>query len=262
MFNPDFELENVFNFQDRTIIVTGGARGIGAATCHLLARLGARIAFTYYRAEKEAEQLAETLNTMTRVYYDRLDVRQSEDARKFIETFYRSFGPIHGLVNNASYANPDVWNRSLESIPIEAIRQTLETDVLGSWIMCQAVREKMEPGRSAIVNIASAAALYGDKETAAYSPAKMGIVGLTRSLARMLAPDIRVNAVAPGSVQTHWITDWNLSDDDIRELSNSIPLKRLIQPEEIAWTIVFLLSPATAGVTGQTWVVDGGMIFH
>ncbi len=262
MLKPAFTLEKIWDFSSRTVIVTGGARGIGAAICRLLAHLGARISFTYFSATDEAERLKNELESQTQIFVQKLDVRDPKSVEAYVQRVHQQFGPIHGLVNNASHASAKGWNQPFTAIDPDAVRQTLETDIMGSWTMTRAVVPFMPDGEAAIVNLASAAAWIGDAETAMYSPAKMGIVGFTRSLARLLAPGIRVNAVAPGSVQTHWLETWHLSRSDIEHLKDSVLLKRLVAPEEIAWAVAFLLSKAARSVTGQTWVIDAGMTFH
>ena len=264
MNRPDpWSRDRVWDFSGMVAIVTGGGRGIGAATVKVLHHLGAAVAVTSRNPHQAAEQLEPFITDPDRFRCYALDLSDPDAVRAVIDRIGADMGRIDALVNNASFAGASGWKRDFTELPGPEFLNTLTVDLAGSWFCDQAVVPWMRrQGQGAIVHLASSAALMGDAETLLYSPAKMGLVGLTRSLARALAPAIRVNAVGPGSVRTHWLQEWRLTPEEINRLAEEVPMKRLMEPEEIAWTIAFLLSPAAAGITGQTWLVDGGMTMH
>lgn len=255
--------ERLWDFTGKIVIITGGGRGIGAATAKILHHLGAMVYVTYRSSRESAEKLVKNYGESGRLHILPLDVTNPKEVRKAINYVSTDAGRIDALINNASYSSAYGWKTKPVDIPGDEILKTLQTDLMGSWYCDQSVIPIMQQqGSGVIIHLASSAALMGDADTLLYTPAKVGLMGLTRSLARSLAPTIRVNAVGPGSVRTQWLDNWNLTPEEIKTLAEEVPLKRLVEPEEIAWTIAFLLSPAAAGITGQTWLVDGGMTFH
>jgi NAD(P)-dependent dehydrogenase (short-subunit alcohol dehydrogenase family) len=113
-----------------------------------------------------------------------------------------------------------------------------------------------------IINFSSSAALYGDQPTYFYTAAKSAIVGITRAMARIFAPNVQVNCIAPGSIATDWITNWKLNEKDLQAIASESPSLRVGKPEEVAELIAFLSSPQCTYMTGQTFVIDGGILMR
>lgn len=250
----------VQDLRERVALVTGGSRGIGRAVCLALARDGALVAVNYRSSEREARALARRLRAHSPADAFRADVSSPRAVAAMVEAVRRRFGRIDILVNAASHSSPRGWKARLEDLDPGEFMRTVEVDLLGTLLCCQAVAPLMRRQKyGKIVNFASAAAIAGDPTTLLYAGAKMGVVGLTRPLARELAPSIRVNAVAPGSIRTGWLKEWKLTARDRAGLLEETPLRRIGEPEEVAEVVRFLAGPRSDFITGQTWVVDGGM---
>jgi 3-oxoacyl-[acyl-carrier protein] reductase len=235
---------------DRVVLVTGSSRGIGAEVAVKAAAEGATVAVHYRGAADAAEQ---TLERVRSAGGDgaafQADVAVGPAAESLVREVIDRFGRVDGLVNNAGLTQvgpfleiePDEW---------DAI---LRTDLTAAYHTCRAVLPSMVKRRSGvIVNIASRLGQFGVAETAAYSAAKAGLIGLTRSLAREFGPSgIRVNAVAPGVTITDMADDLVDSEEGRRRLRDSA-LGRFARPDEVADAVIFLLSDASSLFTGQT----------
>lgn len=245
----------------KVAVVTGAARGIGAEICRRLNRDGATVAFTYLTSEPEAKALEKQLSENNPARGLRVDVSDPRQVPPLFHDVYREFRRVDYLVNNASYNVPGLWKVPLEILRIDDWDRLLAVDLTGTFLCCRAAAPLMrKSGGGVIVNFASSAALLGDETTWAYNAAKVGVVGLTRSLARLLAPQIRVNAIAPGSIDSGWVKKWSLSAKDIQDLKRTTLLRRIGTPGDIAGVVAFLLSDRASYVTGQTLCVDGGML--
>jgi 3-oxoacyl-[acyl-carrier protein] reductase len=246
-------------FSDKVAIVTGGARGIGASICRSLVVKGVHVIVNYLNSEKAAKGLTEELQPLGSVTTYQADVSQDREARLMVEWAIANYGRIDYLINNASYSSTDLWKASLENISLNSLRKTFEVDVIGTLICCKEVAPYMKlQGFGRIVNITSSAAMLADIDTFAYNPAKAAVANLTKGLAKILAPYVLVNAIAPGSIRTHWLEEWLLSAEEISELSESNLLNRIGEPREVADAVCFLLSKQSSFITGQIIAVDGG----
>jgi 3-oxoacyl-[acyl-carrier protein] reductase len=243
----------------RTALVTGGASGIGLATATLLARCGARVVLNHLPADargpREAERLrSEGLDVMAVAG----DVSQPREAKAMVGRAIEALGRLDLLVNNAGTpgtAEP-IPPEHLDAMTEEFWQLILSTNLLGPFRCTCAAAEALKASRGAVVNVASIAGLQTAGSSIAYSASKAGVVSLTRNLARALAPEVRVNAVAPGAVDSPWTCQW--PEERKRESAERALLKRRCQPEDIAETILFLGVGASM-VTGQTLIVDGGL---
>ncbi len=229
---------------DKVVLITGAARGQGAAEAELLSEMGARI-IACDVLDDDGNALAQRLGAA--VSYLRLDVTDAAAWASVITAVTADFGRIDVLVNNAG-----IYRKApLADWSADQIRDVLDVNLVGPILGMQAVSPVM-PSGSAIVNVASIAALRGFAEVLPYSSSKWGLRGATRSAARELAPlGIRVNCVCPGAVDTPMI------DADSLDLSH-LPMPRAAQAMEIAHMVAFLAGDGSSYCTGAEFVVDGG----
>ncbi len=241
---------------DRVVLVTGSSRGIGAEIAVLAAAEGARVAIHYHRSDDGA---ARTLERVARAGGSGAcfgaDVADGAAAEGLVAAVIGQFGRIDGLVNNAGETQVGPF---LEIQP-EEWERVIRTDLTAAYHTSRAALPSMiQRGSGAIVNVASRLGQMGIPRTAAYSAAKAGLIGLTRSLAREFAPQgVRINAVAPGFTVTEMTAD--LADtDEGRQRLRDIPLGRFGRADEVAAAAVFLLTDAASLFVGQTLNPNGG----
>ncbi len=236
----------------RNVIVTGASRGIGRAIAIELAKRGYRVAINYASSQDKALEVLERIKKIggeAEVY--RADVSSYSQVEDMVSKFYRKYGKIYGLVANAGiYIRRDIRDMSLEDW-----HRTMEVNLNGAFYLVKAALPYMEKG--SIVFVSSQLAFKGSPSSVAYSASKAGMLGLMRSLALQLAPHIRVNAVAPGTIDTEMIANYTPERRDRRE--NEIPLGRIGKPEEVARAVAFLLDDESSYITGATLDVNGGL---
>jgi 3-oxoacyl-[acyl-carrier protein] reductase len=244
--------------RDRVVLVTGGSRGIGAEVAVKAAAEGATVA-VHYRTAPEAAQrtLARISEAGAGAEADSFaaDIAVGAEAEHLVERVIERFGRVDGLVNNAGLT---LVGPFLETTT-EEWEAVLRTDLTGAFHTCKAALPSMVArGSGTIVNLASRLGQIGVAETAAYSAAKAGLLGLTRSLAREFGPlGIRVNAVAPGVTITDMTSDLVDSEEGRRRLRDSA-LGRFGRADEVADAVIFLLSDASSLFTGQTLNPNAG----
>jgi len=249
-----------FEFSGRTIIVTGGAHGLGRAMARAFAERGGRV----WTCDILADALAETREVCGAGCEARLvDVREREAVKAFVEEASRESGRVDVLVNNAGGVQGQV-GRPLEEVTPEAWQVILDVNLTGAFHFCQAVAPGMKAARwGRIVNISSGAGLRVSLTgIQAYASAKAGLIGFTRQLAHELGPfGITVNCIAPGFIRSNPSTErqWqSYGEQGQRELVESIATRRLGRPEDIAYAVLFFSSDLASWITGQTLSVDGG----
>ena len=237
-------------------IVTGGSRGIGRGICLELARAGAKVVVNY---AGHAEKAEETVRLIQEIGGNAIavqgDVSKKEDVARLISTTLETYDKIDILVNNAGITRDTLLLRMKES-DWDAV---LDTNLKGVFLCTKEVAKPMMKQRKGIIiNISSVVGLTGNAGQANYASAKAGVIGFTKSIAKELASrGIRVNAVAPGYIQTDMTEA--MADGVKEQILGHIPLGRMGTAEDIAQTVLFLASPAASYITGQTISVDGGM---
>ncbi len=238
-----------------TVIVTGASRGIGAAIAARLSADGYDLALVARSAEK-LEETASALTGDGKVLCLPLDVSDGEAVAAAVARAGEELGPIYGLINNAGITKDTLLLRMSE----EAWKQVMDVNLTGTFLFTKAVTQPMMRQRTGrIVNISSVVGLTGNAGQANYAASKAGIIAFTKSVAREIGGrGITVNAVAPGYVTTDMTAE--LSDQIKADMLKSIPLKRFGEGEDIAGAVSFLLSQDASFITGQTLVVDGGMV--
>ena len=238
-------------------VVTGGSRGIGAATVRRLAAQGHRVVVGYRQAAGQADDLVKEVRAEGgEAIAVRVDTTSPEDVDNLFDTARRRFGQVTGVVNNAGVTSPV---GPLADLRVEDLRRVLDVNLLGALLCARrAARDLVEGG--AIVNISSAAATLGSpSEYVHYAAAKAGVDALTIGLAKELgARGIRVNAVAPGTINTE-IHEVSGVPDRPARMASVIPLGRAGEPDEIAGTICWLLGPDASFTTGAVLRVAGGL---
>lgn len=245
---------------EKTAIVTGSAVGVGRATALELARRGANVVVNYSRSEAEAnETVAEVERLGAKALLVRADVSRDAEVRSMVEQTLQTFGSVHVLVNNAA-TTAFVNFADLEGLKEEDWDRILAVNLKGPFFCARAVADPMRAaGGGAIVNVASIAGLRAVGSSIAYAASKAGLINLTVALARVLAPEVRVNAVAPGFIDTRWLRQGlgPVFEPAKQQTAVQTPLQRVATPEDVAQVVLSLIEGADF-VTGQTVIVDGG----
>ncbi|HPF35018.1 MAG TPA: 3-oxoacyl-[acyl-carrier-protein] reductase [Candidatus Krumholzibacteria bacterium] len=238
-----------------TVIVTGASRGIGEAIARRLAAEGYDLALVARSAER-LQAVADSLEGEGRRLVFAADVSDAGAAGELVARIADELDPIYGLVNNAGITRDTLLLRMSEA----QFREVLDVNLTGTFHLTKAVAQPMmrqKIGR--IVNMSSVIGLTGNAGQANYAASKAGLIAFTKSVARELGGrNITVNAVAPGFIATDMTAD--LPEQVKTDMLKSIPLKRFGEGEDIAGAVAFLLSKDAAYITGQTLVVDGGMV--
>ncbi|HET7792578.1 MAG TPA: 3-oxoacyl-ACP reductase FabG [Rhizobacter sp.] len=239
----------------RTALITGAASGIGRATALLFAQAGAAVAVNHLARPAEAEALVREIAPGRATAFE-ADVTDSAAVAAMVEAAQASLGPIDVLVNCAGIIQEKPFLQTTEA----DWRRMMATDLDSVFLLCRAVLPGMVArGRGVVINIASDLGLLGRAEYAPYCAAKAGVIGLTRSLAREFAPGIRVNAIAPGPVETQMLSSEFMSPE-WRAKEMAIPQARFAEPAEIAATALFLASDASRFYCGQVLGPNGGSV--
>ena len=240
----------------KTVLITGGARGIGRVTAMRLLADGYNVAFTYARSKAAAEEFVSTDRARLHAYAG--DVRDDARNREIVDNVVARFGALDALVNNAGIRRDAL----MFNMTGEQWDDVVATNLRGAYSMIHAaLPAMMKQRRGSIVSVASVSGLQGVVGQANYSAAKGGLIAMTRSIAREVARSgVRVNCIAPGLVETAFARALYEDPERRAKREAETPLRRLGQPEDIAGAALLLASKAGAFITGQTIVVDGGVM--
>ena len=240
--------------EGKTALITGGGTGIGRAIALRLAMEKTNIAINYSRSEKDAQETkkeVESYGVQCKIY--KADVSSNEEIKDMITQVTQDFGGLDILVNNAGMTH-FVNHDDLEGMKEEFWDDIWAVNVKGLFFCCRAAAPELKKTKGVIINISSIAGLTGLGSSIAYSASKAAAISVTKSLARVLAPEVRVNSVAPGVVRTRWIEG---QEEHIEHLAGNTPMQRVAVPEDVAELVYGMIAHA-GFVTGQTVVVDGG----
>jgi NAD(P)-dependent dehydrogenase (short-subunit alcohol dehydrogenase family) len=243
---------------ERTFLITGGAQGIGRGIAEHLLAAGANVVIGDKDVAAGRECLAAWHET-DRAAFVKLDVASEPSVRQAIGFVRKRFGALHGLVNNAGIAEPEMG--PVEKLSLRDWNRMIATDLTGAFLCAKHAIPALRKARGAIVNIASSRAHQSEPNTEAYAAAKGGLVALTHALAISLGPDIRVNGIAPGwiDVSLYKKSSERRPEKLRRKDHEQHPAGRVGEPRDVAELAAYLLSDASSFMTGETITLDGGM---
>lgn len=243
--------------ESKTALITGGARGIGRDISLSLSEKGFDIGINFRKSKKEAEQLKREIEERfnRKVLLLKGDVSRRRDVQGMVRDFIKEFGRIDVLVNNAGITKDNLLIRLTEN----DFREVIDVNLIGTFLMTKEVIPHMLRRRSgSIINISSIVGIFGNKGQTNYSASKAGIIGFSKSLAKEVASrNIRVNVIAPGFIETD-MTD-GLPDEIKEKILKNIPLGRFGKPREVSHLVTFLASDESSYMTGQVFLIDGGL---
>lgn len=240
-------------------LITGGSRGIGRAAALLFARAGSDVAITYLTRRKDADDVSNEIEKLGReCLVFKVDVSAQSDVEAMVRDMAEKWGQIDILVNNAGIWTYGEMGKMSDDVWAETMRINLD----GVFYTCNAVIPHMKRKKKGwIINVSSTAAVRGEAFHSHYAASKGALVSLTKSLAEELAAfNIRVNCVAPGWVDTEMCAEVFSDPSFRRQIQESIPLKRIPPPEDIAGPILFLASDLARHITGEILNVNGGSV--
>jgi len=250
------------SFKDKVAIVTGSSSGIGEATVLQLARGGAKVVINYSKSEDEARAVeAAAQKVGAEAICVRADVSEDAECRKLAQAALDKWGRIDVLVNNAGrtkFAN----HADLDALSAEDFLGIYKLNLVGPFQMIRACLPSLKEHEGAVVNVSSIAGVKAIGSSIAYAASKGALNNLTASLARALAPEVRINAVCPGFVGTPWFKKTfgeEMYNSIVDRVAGLVPLRKAGTPESVAEVICFLASDAAGFVTGETLLVDAGL---
>lgn len=251
------------NVEGKTAVVTGGGTGVGRATALRLAELGCSVAINYSKSKDDAEATATDIERFgVKAVAIQADVGNDADCRRLVDEAVKAFGRLDVLVNNAGTTS-FIPHGNLDAVKDEDWDKILSINVKGPFQCARAAKAPMlASGGGAIVNVSSVAGVAGVGSSIPYCASKAALNNMTVTLARALAPKIRVNAVAPGFITTRWLKNGlgDVNYETVKKRSEDrAPLKKVCEPEDVAEAILSFITGSDL-VTGQVVVVDGGML--
>ena len=251
----------IMELQGKVAVITGSSVGVGRATALLFAERGCDIVINYSRSLPEAQEAAELCRSKgVNAVAVQADVSVDADCRRLIQAAVDAYGHLDILVNNAAVTEFIEFG-DLEGLTEDIWTKILRTNVMGNFFCSRAAVPHMrKAGTGAIVNVVSIAGFLGHGSSIAYSASKAAVINMTKCLARTLGPEIRVNGVAPGAIDTRWLHQ-GLGEEHFQALTETLrsttPLQVMAMPEDVANAIVWLVEGARM-ITGETIKLDGG----
>ncbi len=243
--------------EKKTVLITGGTRGIGKETAKIYAKKGYNLVLNYVSDKTNVEEIRKQMSELgAEVLMVKADVSKADEVDKMIEQAIEKFKKIDVLVNNAGITKDGLLLRMSE----EDFDKVVEINLKGTYLVTKAViKYMMKQKQGSIINLTSVVGVTGNAGQCNYAASKAGVIGFTKSVAKEVASrKIRVNAVAPGFIKTDMT---EVLQDDIKEkINEQIPLKRMGEASEVAKLIYFLGSEDSSYITGQVINVDGGMV--
>jgi ketoreductase RED2 len=236
--------------EGHAVVVTGSSSGIGEASARAFAALGAGVLVSSSRSVEAGEAVAASLPD---ALYVQGDIAEQETPARLVSAALERWGRLDTLVNNAG-TTALIPHHDLEAANVDVWRRIFEVNVFGSWAMSVAAMPALRESGGSIVNVASVAGVRPTGSSIPYAASKAALNHMTRLVAKVVGPEVRVNAVAPGLVDTPWTADWDFVREVVRQAA---PLRRSGRPEDVAEVVVSL--SRAAYVTGQVVVIDGGM---
>jgi 3-oxoacyl-[acyl-carrier protein] reductase len=243
--------------RESVAVVTGGGTGIGRAICLAVAAEGASVVVNYSKSQAEAEAVVAAIEGAGgKALAVRADVTRDAECRALMETAARQFGRLDALVNNAGWSQR-VPHRELELLTEAIIERTLATNTKGPLYCARAaIPFMLQNGGGSVINITSVAGILGVGSSVIYGGSKAALSTMTKALARAFAPEIRVNSIAPGLVDTNFV-DWPA--EALAQGREAGHIGRLVTPEDVAGAVLYLLTAGRA-LTGEEIVLDGGIV--
>jgi NAD(P)-dependent dehydrogenase (short-subunit alcohol dehydrogenase family) len=244
----------------KSAIVTGGGTGVGRETALMLAKKGCQVAINYSRSKSEAEATGRDIEAAGgRALVLQADVADDAACRGFVAEALARFGRLDILVNNAGTTR-FIPHRNLDAVTAEAWQQILAVNLIGPFQLARAAQESLTAAHGQIVNVASTAGVNATGSSIPYCASKAALINMTMALARVMAPNVRVNAIAPGFITGRWLEQGlgPAYDRTKTAVETRSALKRVCDPIDVARAILSLLEGSEL-ITGQTLVCDGGM---
>jgi len=241
----------------RVVVITGGARGIGRGTAMYLLQCGWRIAAFDQDAQAGVDLMIN--QDPGRIQFFHVDVSQEDQVQQAVAKAHRIFGQIDGLINNAGIAHPH--NAPIEELNLADWQAVLSTNLTGAFLCTKHVLPELKAYGGAIINMSSTRAFQSEPHSEAYAASKGGLLALTHALAISYGPAVRVNAICPGWIDTTpWRGPGRQAGTALRAEDHAQhPVGRVGQVEDVAALVEFLLSERAGFITGQHFIIDGGM---
>lgn len=251
------DTSKLFDLTGKTAIVTGGANGIGKASCEILAVFGAKVVVSDYNLESAQKTAAEINNSGGISIAIDCNVLEDDALVNLVDKTVEKFGSIEILVNNVGGGG--AGKESPYDIEVSQFKKVFEMNVFSMWRLCQLVAPHMKKsGYGSIINMSSMASINKSPAISAYASSKAAINHMTRNLAFDFGPDsIRINAIGPGATKTHALSTV-LTPDLEKAMLKHTPIKRLGEPEDFAGAVLYFAAPVSSWVSGQVIFVNGG----
>ncbi|MBK6284387.1 MAG: SDR family oxidoreductase [Draconibacterium sp.] len=240
---------------NKNIIVTGGAQGIGKIITKQLSEKGYSV--SVFDIDEEALQEFKAESNSDKIAFFKTDISEEESVRNSVQQSIEFFGNISGLINNAAIQ----IDKPVTELTIEEWNRVIGTNLTGAFLCSKHAASFLKKSKGNIINISSTRAFQSEPNTEAYSASKGGILALTHSLAVSLGPEIKVNSISPGWIDVSGIKKKSIADQIKLSEADHVqhPAGRVGKPEDIANLVLFLLNPENDFITGQNFIIDGGM---